>query len=625
MRILNQQEEIRNIAAKSRIILAAVFLSTVFLAARLAYLQIYRGEEFLEKSKRNYLLREKVFPPRGDIISSDGVILATTIPKFRIQILPALFADEETVEENILRLASVLSLSDAQVSELSEYFTTCKGICRHSPIIIKDEISKQEMLRLAIYLADIPGTIISSFYRRFYPRGVTDAHVTGYVSRVAKEDVGRNPDYDAESFVGKTGIERSWEKELHGRYGEMWHVIDYVGRRIEISRMPTDDLPPPAPAHKGNTIETGILSYLQEEAAVGLGDRPGAAVVMNIHTGEILALYSSPSYDPNLLARRRIPSNIWREYSESVLRPLTNKVTQESFFPGSTFKVIPALAGLEYRVITPGTSFLCTGCLLFETETKCCWNKWGHGYTTLYRGIKESCDVYFYVLSERLGHRRLTEFARVFNVGRQTGVDLPVEEDGILPTVEWFTQNHPGQRMNPGYTMNLAIGQGDVRMTPLQIAVVYAAIANGGRIVRPHIVTAVIDDKGVRRAIEPETLRILDISEKNRREILRSLWGVVNEAGGTAFAYADHTIPLAAGKTGTSQVISKEERRRIDILDEDRYAMTTDDALFVALFPYSQPRIVVVAVVQSGARGGEVAAPIAYRLLKAYYYGGRRE
>ncbi len=623
MRILNQQEEVRNIAGKSRIIMALILVSLLGIVARLVYLQVYRGEEFFEKSKRNYLLREKIFPPRGDIVGGDGALLATTVSQFRILIFPAFFSGEEEGDEEVQRLASVLSLPETQVSELKEFLSNCKGTCRYTPIPVKEEISKNEMLRLSAFLADLPGTIVSSSYRRIYPHGPDTAHITGYVSRIGREDMVRFPTYDPESFVGKAGIERSWEQELHGTYGEMWHIIDYIGRRIETSHALAGDMPAPIAAQKGSTVETAILSYLQEEASAAFGDRPGATVVMNVHSGEILALHSSPSYDPNLLARRRIPTSIWLEYSGSTLRPLTNKAVQDSFFPGSTFKVIPALAGLEYRVISPHTSFLCTGCLLFESEVKCCWNKWGHNHTALYRGIKESCDIYFYSLSERLGHRRLTEFARLFNVGRQTGIDLPAEEDGILPTVEWFSQNHPGQRINPGYTMNLAIGQGDVRMTPLQLAVVYAAFANGGRVVRPRVVTALVDAKGGRTVIEPETLRVLDISEKNRREILRALWGVTNEAGGTAFAYADHTIPDAAGKTGTSQILSKEERKRIDVLDEDRYAMTADDALFVALFPSRYPQIVVVTVVQSGARGGEVAAPIAYRLLKAYHYRGR--
>ncbi len=625
MRILNQQEEVRNITEKSRLILGVILLTLLLIVLRLAYLQIYKGEDNFQRSRGNYLLREKIFPARGDILTGDGKLMATTAAQFRIQILPILFTGEDEPEESVMKLASALSLTDTQATELLEYLLTCRGRCRHTPVTVRDELPKEEILRLSSYLTDIPGAIVSSFYRRKYPAMTDEAHVTGYVARVSKNELANYPGYDAESFIGKTGLEKAWEKELHGTYGETWHVIDYIGRRIDTPEMLTAEMPATVPAVKGTSLQTSILSYMQEEAAAAFGDQSGAVVVMNIRTGDILALYSSPSYDPNLLSGKRIPAGVWLEYSESILQPLTNKAVQASFFPGSTFKVIPALAGLEYRVISPYTSFLCTGCLWFDTEIKCCWNKWGHNHTALYRGLKESCDIYFYSLSERLGHHRLTEFARLFNVGRQTGIDLAGEEDGILPTMEWFDFNHRGQILNKGYTMNLAIGQGDVRMTPLQLAVVYAAIANGGIVIRPKIGSYLIDGKGRRTPIEPEVLRILDLKEKNLKEVMRALWGVTNEEGGTAYYYVDHTIPAAAGKTGTSQIISKSERKLIDVLDEDRRSMTADDALFAAVFPYKRPEIVAVAVVESGAHGAEAAAPIVYRLLKSYHYRGRIE
>ncbi len=624
MRILDQQEEVRNIARKSRVLMGVIFVSLLLLSVRIGYLQLHRGGEHLQKSKNNYLLREKIFPARGDILTADGRTLATTSAQFRIQILPAFFAGDE-VEESSMRLASILGLPDRQVGELVEFLSTCRGRCRYTPVTVRDELPKNEMLRLSSYLTDVPGVTVSSSYRRVYPLGVTAAHLTGYVGRISRGDLSAYPGYDPESFVGKTGIERSWERELHGAYGELWQVIDHVGRRIEKQDRSSGEVPPTVPARKGRSVQTAVLSYLQEEAEAALGERAGAVVMMDIHTGDILALYSNPSYDPNLLSGRRISPSVWLEYSESVLRPLTNKAIQSSFFPGSTFKVIPALAGLEYGVVTPHTSFLCTGCLMFDAEVKCCWNKWGHAYTAFRRGLKESCDIYFYFLSERLGHHRLTEFSRLFHVGRRTGIDLAEEEDGILPTTEWFNHNHRGQTLNKGYTMNLAIGQGDVRMTPLQLAVAYAAIANGGLILRPRIVSSLIDDQGRREPMEPEVLRAVQLKEKNRREVMNALWAVVNEEGGTAFRYADHTIPAAAGKTGTSQIISKTERRQIDIVDEDRRSMTADDALFVGMFPARRPEVVAVAVVESGAHGGEAATPIAYRLFKSYYYRGRGE
>jgi len=237
----------------------------------------------------------------------------------------------------------------------------------------------------------------------------------------------------------------------------------------------------------------------------------------------------------------------------------------------------------------------------------------------LYHSLKESCDIYYYYLSQELGLDRMTRFASLFGVGTATGIDLPGEENGILPTRSWFAMNYPGMRINNGMLMNMSIGQGDIRMTPLQIAVAYAAFANGGVIVKPKIVDEIIHEDGSVTEIENEVVRVLNIKQKHFSDVNKSLWSVTNEPGGTAFHHADHTIPDAAGKTGTSQVVSNAERRSVDQTEDEKKFLMQDDALFAAFFPYKNPEVVAVAVVESGAHGGSTAAPIVYKLLKSYY------
>ena len=253
---------------------------------------------------------------------------------------------------------------------------------------------------------------------------------------------------------------------------------------------------------------------------------------------------------------------------------------------------------------------------------KCCWNRGGHAFVNLYHSLKESCDIYYYYLSQELGIDRMTRFAALFGVGTSTGIDLPGEESGILPTRSWFAMNYPGMRINNGMIMNMSIGQGDIRMTPLQIAVAYAAFANGGIIVKPKIVDEIVHEDGSVSEIENEVVRVLNIKPQHFRDVSKALWSVTNEPGGTAFHHADHTIPDAAGKTGTSQVISNAERRNIDHTEDERKFLTQDDALFAAFFPYKDPEIVAVAVVESGAHGGSTAAPIVYKVLKSYHLKG---
>jgi len=620
MRILNQSEEVKNIFLRTRKLVWIVIFSFFLLFARVFYLQIVQGKDLTEKSRDNFILSEKIFPARGDILSFDNKLLATTQPSFKISIVPLFFAEKEQVSEQIDRISSVLELNKNEISRLRKKMKGCYGRCKYMPLPIKDEIPRNRIFKYSSYLSNFPGVIISSSYKRVFPMGATASHITGYVSKINHRELKKYPDYDPEDFTGKTGLEKNYETDLHGKYGETFHVIDHMGRKIELPEDINPDIPFSKKAVKGKSLRTTILSYVQKTAEQAFGERAGSTLLMEIKTGRILAMYSSPSYDANLLSRKRIPAKIWREYSQSILKPLINKAIRQTYFPGSTFKIIPALAGLHYGKVSPLSTYLCLGCLYFGTDTKCCWNRGGHGHVNLRESLKESCDIYYYYLSQELGLEKITQMSSLFGIGLKTGIDLPWENNGVLPDRAWFSYNYPGMRVHKGILMNLSIGQGDIRTTPLQLAVAYAALANGGIVIQPRITEELISPDGSIEKIKSQTVRVLDIDKKHFDAVKKALWSVTNEPGGTAYYHSDKTIPNAAGKTGTSQVISNIARKKIDYSEEERRFLTQDDALFAAFFPYKDPEVVAIAVVENGGHGGSVAAPIVYKLLKSYHF-----
>lgn len=621
MRILKQSEEVKNTFERTRFLSYIIIASFLILIGRVFYLQIVKGDEFFRKSRDNFILSEKIFPARGEIYSYDNKIIATTEASFKISVVPVFFSRNETKFEQVDRLSSLLDLSRNEKKRFENSFLECTGRCKYMPLIVKEEIPKDKILSYSSYLTAFPGIIISSSYKRVYPFKEKTSHITGYVSKINQRELEKNPEYDPEDFTGKTGLEKEYEQILHGSYGETFHVIDYMGRKIEIAGAIDSSVPSSKPSVTGSSIKTTILSYLQETAESAIGERSGALVALEVSTGRVLAMYSAPSFDANLLSRKRIPDKLWREYSQSILHPLINKTIRQSYYPGSTYKIVPAIAGLHYRKITPSSTYLCQGCLYFGNDTKCCWNRGGHGYVNLHRSLKESCDIYYYNLAVELGLEKLSHFSALFGVGLLTGIDIPGENRGVLPDRSWFALNYPGMRVSRGILMNLGIGQGDIRMTPIQVAVLYAAFANGGKIIKPRLIESIIDPDGSVKPVLSETVRVLDINKKHFNSINKALWAVTNEPGGTAYYYSDKTLKPAAGKTGTSQVVSNFERKSIDYTEDEKRLMTMDDALFAAIYPYKDPEIVVVAVIENGGHGGSAAAPVVYKVLKAYHFG----
>ncbi len=621
MRILEQRKEVMNIISKLKYYIIFLLIFFILIFIRVAYLQVFQGDKFEKLSRRNFTISEEINAPRGNIYSGDGKILASTKASFEIRVIPLLFVKtKDVLEEQVERLDSVVDLTSGELRRLTNKLHKCHGQCRYHPVTVKEGISRKTILEISAYLMNIPGVIIGSGFKRIYPFSETTSHITGYVSKISEKELELYPSFSPQSFTGKSGLERSFEEELHGKSGKRFHMTDHIGRIVEMPEDMKEEVPDTEKPVKGADIHTTFRTYLQKTVAEAFEDKSGAAIAMDIHSGDILLMYSSPGFNPNRLSRKRIPATVWEQYSESSLDPLVNKTISQTYYPGSTFKIVTAMAGLYHNAIDEKTTYFCNHCLRFgDNYRKCCWKNQGHKWVDMRKSIKESCDIFYYRLVEDLGYDNLISFAKLFNLDRKTGIHLHEEKTGTLPTQAWYRANYPGQSLNLGYMMNIAIGQGDIRLTPLQITSLYASVFNGGLVIKPRIVEKVIRYDDSFKDVPVSVVRKLDISEDILSAIKKSLWAVTNEKGGTAYFRADRSIPDAAGKTGTSQVISKTVRDSISFEEEERRAMTMDHAFFSGVFPYDNPRIAASVVVEHGGSGGAVAAPIVYKIFKSFY------
>ncbi|MBI5482943.1 MAG: penicillin-binding protein 2, partial [Deltaproteobacteria bacterium] len=437
--------------------------------------------------------------------------------------------------------------------------------------------------------------------------GVLAAHLLGYIGEISENELNAKgfEDYNPGDYIGKNGIERALDSELHGGDGGRQLEVDARGR---VLRTISETYP-----SVGNSVVLTIDAEVQKQAERSFGEQAGAAVAMDVNSGEILAFVSNPGFDPSLFSGK-LPADKWKEYLEDKRHPLENKALTGQYPPGSTFKIITALAGLQDNRINDSTSINCTGSYDLGTSTFKCWNKRGHGTTSLKKSLRESCDVYYYQLGEKLGVDKIASAATAFKLGAPMGVGLPNEKAGLIPTAEW-KQKRLGKRWYHGETLPVAIGQGYVLMTPIQMASMIATVANEGTVYRPYLVKRIVDADGKQlREMKPEVIGTTEFPKESFRLVKQGLFAVVNEAGGTGAMSRMYDVKVA-GKTGTSQVVKMRDSKR------GTPYQFRDHALFVAFAPFDKPEIAVAVVVEHGEHGGAAAAPIAGRILRAYFDG----
>ncbi len=570
------------------------------LLMRLWYLQIIKAEDYQNLSENNRLRLVPVAAPRGTFRDRNGKLLIWNQPSFSVVLF------KQDVKDKDQLLGQLISYLNLDRDELYERWDKSRGRARYYPITIASGITQDQLEYLEENLLALPGVDLQIKPVREYADSGMAVHLVGYIGEISEQDLAK-PEfgrYNSGDYIGKSGLERVWERELHGKDGGRQIEVDARGRVLRTVAEST-------PAN-GNSLLLTIDSVLQERAEKALGAKAGAAVALDVRSGEVLVFASSPKFDPQLFAGR-IPKKVWDGYLEDERRPLTDKVLTGQYPPGSTFKIITALAGLEEGLIDEHTTVSCNGSYTLGNRTFHCWQKHGHGQVNLKLALKQSCDVYFYHLADRLGIDRIAAYARKYGLGVPTGIGLEHEKPGLIPSTAWKEKKYR-QKWVRGETIPVGIGQGYVLTTPLQLASMTAAVANGGTIYRPFVVKKVVDQEGkVLQEFKPEVLGNAGVSRRSLELVKSALQAVVNEPGGTG-ATARLAEVKVGGKTGTSQVV----KLRTGKGNPYRFR---DHALFVAFAPVENPEIAVAVVVEHGEHGGSAAAPVAGAILRAYFEG----
>lgn len=570
----------------------AVFFALVL---RLFQLQVIEAPKYRELSEKNRLRFIAVDAPRGRVFDSKGRVMATNRPSFELVLTRADIKDPEKLAKRLSELV------DVKAEEILAKLRVAQN--PFEQVRVKKDLSFEEVSRLLGQAEELEGVDIRVTPLRVYPYGQTAAHLLGVLGEISREELRTrsHEGYMPGDLVGKSGIEAQWEPYLKGKKGGKEVEVNAQGKEIRLIR----EIPPQG----GNDLYLTVDVDLQRKAEELLEGRSGAIVAMDPRDGRVLAMASSPSFDPNLFARG-ITSLEWRKLVEHPEHPLTNRVIQGIYHPGSVFKVVVALAAVKEGVVVPEERIRCEGELAIGNRVFRCWKEKGHGPVDLYRAIVESCDIYFYRVGLRLGPSKLLGWAKTFGLGSPTGVDLPGERKGVLPNPKkgkWFA----------GDTAAFSIGQGPFSVTPIQALELMASIANGGAIYEPFLVSEVKDPLGAslyRRL--PKVKDRLPLDREDLELVKKALEGVVEDVRGTGRAAWISEIKVA-GKTGTAQVVLAP--KRIKRPEELPYKLR-DHAWFVAYAPAENPAFAVAVLVEHGGSGGQTAAPLARELIK-YWFG----
>ncbi|MBT5264842.1 MAG: penicillin-binding protein 2 [Rhodospirillaceae bacterium] len=571
------------------------------LGARMYQLQVVQADRYATLAEENRINLRLLPPPRGRITDRRGQLLAVNRQNYRVLMTVERAGDAEVTLDALGRFIFIGEGDRKRV--LREVGRKRSFV----PVTVRENLDWSDVARIEVNAPDLPGVTIDVGRSRFYPGGDIAAHVLGYVSAVSEEDLNGDPLLELPGFkIGKSGVEKAYDEMLRGRAGSSQVEVNAIGRIIrELSRQEGEP---------GQDIALTIDLDLQSFAAKRIAEKSAAAVVLDVQTGEVLAIVSTPGFDPNAFTSGLSTAD-WNALVNNVRSPLTNKAVAGQYAPGSTFKMIVALAALESGVASPEQTVFCNGKYELGNGTFHCWKRWGHGRMNMGDAIAESCDVFFYDLARRVGIDRIAEMAGRFGLGQDLGVDIPGERPGLMPTKAWKLATQ-GIAWQLGETLVAAIGQGFVLTTPLQLAVMTARMVNGGRAIVPRLTRREMEDMDLREG--GNTDLGMGIAEAHLQVIRRGMDEVVNGPSGTAWPVrADDEALAFGGKTGTAQVrrISERERQLGVRKNEDLPWHMRDHALFVGYAPLAEPRYAIAVVVEHGGGGSKVAAPIARDIL----------
>jgi penicillin-binding protein 2 len=610
--IKDRERELRAFQVRVAIAGIAVLVAFALLFARFFYLQVVQHELYAARAEDNRISIVPLAPNRGLILDRNGVVLARNYSAYTLEIAPSRVRD---LERTIIELTEIVDIQPRDRARFRKLLAESRSA---DSVPIRTRLTDEEVARFAANRYRFPGVEIRARLFRQYPFGDTASHVIGYIGRISTRDVekleekGVEANYRGTDFIGKAGLEASYQDELHGTTGFEQVEIDAAGRGIRtLSR---------TPAQPGNNVTLSIDIKLQQVAERIFDGRRGALVAIEPGTGSVLAFVSSPGFDPNLFVEGIDPAN-WSELNNSPDRPLNNRAIAGVYPPGSTFKPYMALAALELGKRTPRSTIHDPGYFEFGGRRFRDSKPGGHGSVDLYKSIVVSSDTFYYQLANDLGIDAIAGFMKDFGFGATTGIDLEGEAAGVLPSPEWKKKRFrtpEQQKWYAGETISIGIGQGYNAYTPAQLALAMATLANDGVMLRPRLVESIENVRsGERRALEPKLVRKIALKLENIEFVKRAMGGVIKEGTGRrAFQGAPYT---SGGKTGTSQVIAmKQNEKYVESKVAERLR---DHSLFIIFAPLESPRIALAALVENGGFGARAAAPLARAVLDYYLLG----
>ncbi|MGE5853143.1 MAG: penicillin-binding protein 2, partial [Deltaproteobacteria bacterium] len=598
---ISKQDGAPELRRRSQLLFIFIAVAFLGLITRLVFLQIVEGERFTYLSENNRIRIKRVPGTRGMIFDREGQLLVDSRPSFDLIFVPE---DSERPETTLKLLAGYLRRDPV---ELLKTFEENKNRAAFDELVLGRDIDWPAVVAVETHQLELPGVSLRARPRRNYSDGPMAAHVLGYLGEINQKQLKllKDQGYVLGDEIGQYGLERRWEELLRGQSGGQQVEVDALGRRVRVLHEVTD-VP-------GYTVHLTLDRQLQETAYEALKGKEGTIVALDVHSGAILALASTPAFDPNTFARG-IKADEWSGLIKDQLRPLSNRATQGQYPPGSTFKIVMSIAGLEEGVIQPESFIQDPGFYSFGNRSFRDWKKGGHGAVNLHKAIVESCDTYFYQLGPKLGIDRIAKWANAFGLGEKTGIALDDERSGTIPSTEWKRKRYR-QPWFPGETVSVAIGQGYVTVTPLQLANMMAAVANGGKLYRPYVVNKVESVDGATvREYGPEVIRTIELKPDTLKRVRAALADVVSAPHGTGAAARSEVVSIA-GKTGTAQVV---EMKGGYVKTEQLAYFNRDHAWFVSYAPVENPQVAIAVLVEHGGHGGDAAAPMAKKVFEKF-------
>jgi penicillin-binding protein 2 len=588
-----------------RIALLTAAMLTVFglVCVRLYYLQVMQHQEMSQLADRNRIRLHRVPAPRGLVFDRRHRPLVDTQPTFDAEIVPE---DSTNLSETIERLENLLG-GDHVADKIAA--ADEQGRPPYEPVLVEERLDWPKVVALEAHQLELPGVSLEITPGRHYLYGKLAAHLLGYVGEVSREDLIKQTVYRMGDEIGKFGLERGWEPFLRGQPGGQEVEVDAVGRRLRVLKE--------IPDTPGESVVLTIDLDVQQAAEQAMEGKNGALVAIDPNTGDVLAMVSHPAFDPDVFGAG-VKSSDWRALMSDPDHPLQNRAIQGTYPPGSTFKIVDSIAGLEEKTLAEDTAYTCSGGLWFGGREYHCWRKQGHGTIGLHNAIVRSCDVYFYDVGQRLGVDRIAHWAHALGLGNKTGIELDNEKPGVIPSSAW-KQKRFRERWYPAETLSVAIGQGYVSVTPIQLAQLAAVVANGGTRYRPQFVKAVEAlDGSIAKAYPPVVEGHADLSPETLAIVRDAMADVVNGPGGTAHRAALPGITVCA-KTGTAQVVGN-KGTLVAGEDEDKIPEKyRDHAWLIAFAPKEHPQIAIACIVEHGGHGGAAAAPVVHDVMQRFF------